>query len=310
MSARRSNHFVLLLALVASLAAWRASAVDATQEQIAVETWRTERVAKLTSPTGWLTLVGLYWFNEGDNTFGRAEANTLVLDHKAMPNTLGAFAVSNGKVKFTATQFTATQNNVVTHAAKPIKSIAMNSDATGDPTVLTTGSLEFFVIERAGKLGLRVRDTEHAARKNFRGIDYFPISASWTLDAKFEPYTPVRHIEIINVLGMKEQMISPGAITFSKEGKEYRLDTILELPDDKELFVMFADATSARETYGAGRFLYIPMPANGRTRIDFNKAYNPPCAFNDFATCPLPPWQNRLALRVAAGEKKYTRPGH
>jgi uncharacterized protein len=305
MSMPRTHRLALLLTLSMAFIAARAHAADAAQETQSVESWRTERIARLTSTTGWLSLVGLYWFNEGDNTFGRTDSNTLVLDHKAMPNTLGTFTLSNGKVRFVTAA-----GNVVTHAGKPIDSMAMTSDADSEPTVLKARSLEFFVIERAGKSGLRVRDTEHPARKNFRGIDYFPIATAWVLDAKFEPYIPVRHIEIINVLGMKEQMVSPGAIVFSKEGKAYRLDTILELPDDKELFVMFADATSARETYGAGRFLYIPMPANGRTTIDFNKAYNPPCAFSDFATCPLPPWQNRLTLRVTAGEKKYARPEH
>jgi len=183
----------------------------------------------------------------------------------------------------------------------------MAPDSSGKPTILAIGSLEFFVVERAGQLGLRVRDTEHAARKNFKGIEYFPISADWRFDAKFEAHEPARQVEIVNVLGMTDKMVSPGTITFAKDGKEYRLETILELPDDDELFIMFADATTARETYGAGRYLYIPMPKNGRTTIDFNKAYNPPCAFNDFATCPLPPQQNRLALRVEAGEKKYVR---
>jgi uncharacterized protein len=92
---------------------------------------------------------------------------------------------------------------------------------------------------------------------------------------------------------------------FSKDGKEWRLDTVLEAPEDRELFVMFADATSGKETYGAGRFMYIDMPTNGTVLLDFNKSYNPPCAFNDFATCPLPPFQNRLTLRVEAGEKSY-----
>jgi uncharacterized protein (DUF1684 family) len=291
--------------LTAAFIATHAVAIDVAQEQRDIEQWRAARIARLTGPTGWLTLVGLYWFNEGANTFGRAEKNALVLDHKNMPSTLGTFTLSNGKVLFSADSA-----SVVTQAGKPVKSIAMLPDSSDDPTVLDAGSIEFFVIERVGKMGLRVRDTEHPARKNFRGIDYFPISATWALDAKFEPYTPVHHIEIINILGMTEKMESPGAVVFNKGGKEYRLDAILEAPDEKELFIMFADTTSARETYGAGRFIYIPLPVNGRAVVDFNKAYNPPCAFNDFATCPLPPPQNRLQLRVDAGEKKYVADRH
>jgi uncharacterized protein (DUF1684 family) len=293
------------VALVAILITTHAMAIDAAQEQRDVEQWRTGRLERLTGATGWLTLVGLYWFNEGSNTFGRAEKNTLVLDHKAMPNTLGTFTLKQGKVTFAANV-----GSVVTLAGKPIKTIVMTPDASGEPTVLDTGPIEFFVIERVGKVGLRVRDTEHPARKNFHGIDSFPISTAWTIDAKFEPYTPVHHIEIINILGMTEKMVAPGAVVFNKDGKEYRLDAILEAPDEKELFIMFADNTSARETYGAGRFIYIPLPVNDRAIVDFNKAYNPPCAFNDFATCPLPPPQNRLQLRVDAGEKKYVSDRH
>ncbi len=294
---------VLFVALGWTLSAANAIAIDLAQEQRLIEQWRTERAAKLTAPTGWLTLVGLYWLGNGDNTFGSAEKNSLVLNHKSMPASLGTFRLQNGKVTFVAHAA-----NTVTHAGKPIESIAMLSDADAETTVLRAGSLEFLVIARAGKVGVRVRDTDHPARRNVRGIESFPVTTAWALDAKFEAFTPVRHIEIVNVLGMTEKMISPGAIVFNKDGKEYRLDTVLEVPDDKELFIMFADTTTARETYGGGRFLYIPLPSDGRTSIDFNKAYNPPCAFNDFSTCPLPPPQNRLTLRVDAGEKKYSQP--
>jgi len=302
MTAPRIYCWLVALPLSSTLFATHVVAADLVQEQHAIEQWRSERVARLTGPTGWLTLVGLYWLNEGDNTFGRSDKNTLVLEHKAMPDTLGTIELHKGKVMFVARP-----GSVVTQAGKQIKSIAMTPDTSRDLTTLATGSLQFFAIERAGKMGVRVRDTDHPARKAFHGLDYFSINTDWVFDAKFEPYTPVRHIEIINILGMTEQMVSPGAIVFNKAGKDYRLDTVLEEPDDTELFIMFADTTSAHETYGAGRFLYIPMPSNGRSTIDFNKAYNPPCAFNDFATCPLPPSQNRLPLSILAGEKKYVR---
>lgn len=287
-------------ALLTALIAGCGSKIDQAAEEKAIAEWRAGRIERLTGPTGWLTLVGLYWLKEGDNTFGRDAASALVLDHPAMPNTLGVFTLRDKQVTFTATP-----GSVVTQAGAAVQSIAMAPDTSGTPTVLESGSLQFFVLERAGQFGVRVRDTEHPARKSFKGFDYFPISTDWVFDAKFEAFDPVRYIDVVNVVGMTEKMVSPGAITFTKDGKRYRLDTILELPDDQELFIMFADETTARETYGAGRYLYIPMPKDGRTRIDFNKAYNPPCAFNDFATCPLPPRQNRLALRVEAGEKKY-----
>jgi uncharacterized protein (DUF1684 family) len=156
-----------------------------------------------------------------------------------------------------------------------------------------------------------VRDLNNPHRLNFQGLTYFPVSSAWVFNARFEPYQPVHHIKITNILGMEEDDESPGAVVFTKNGRQWRLDTVLEDPRDQELFIMFADATSGHETYGAGRFLYIPLPANGTVVLDFNKAFNPPCALNDFATCPLPPFQNRLKLKVEAGEKTYAgRPEH
>jgi uncharacterized protein (DUF1684 family) len=170
---------------------------------------------------------------------------------------------------------------------------------------VSSGPLRFFIIERAGKLGVRVRDVESPRSRNFLGLSYFPIATTWVLAARFEPYEPRRHIKIVNVLGLEEDMESPGAIVFTKDSKEYRLDAVLDGPDADDLFILFADTTSGHDTYGAGRFLHIPFAQNGTTVVDFNRSYNPPCAFNDFATCPLPPYQNRLQLRVTAGEKKY-----
>ena len=297
-SATNSSFFAAAILLFGIVT--RTYAIDLAQEQRDVDEWYKGRLERLIGPTGWITLVGLYWLHDGDNTFGRDAHSALVLDHPAMPATLGTFTVQGHAVTFTAKS-----GNVVTNDGKPITTIVMQSDATEKPTVLGSGSLEFLVIERVDKIGVRVRDTEHPARRAFKGIERYPVSTDWVMDAKFEPYVPNHHIDIVNILGMTESMVSPGALVFEKDGKTYRLDAILEAPDDKELFIMFRDATAARETYGAGRFIYIPLPINGRAVLDFNRAYNPPCAFNDFATCPLPPKQNRLSLRVTAGEKKY-----
>ena len=154
-----------------------------------------------------------------------------------------------------------------------------------------------------------MRDVDHPARRQFAGLAYFPVGAGWVVDARFEAYDPPKRIPIMDILGEERHMSAPGALVFQKDGHLWRLDAIEEEPGAEELFIMFADRTSARETYGAGRFLYVPRPVNGRVPVDFNKAYNPPCAFNDFATCPLPPPQNRLELRVEAGELTYRRPG-
>jgi uncharacterized protein (DUF1684 family) len=269
-------------------------------EQSAITRWRAARVESLTSDNGWLTLTGLFWLKEGDNTFGRAPGNSLVLDNAALADTAGSFVLTGQQVRFRARP-----DSGVTHDGHPVTEIDLAPDASGHPTVLASGALRFYVIERAGNLGVRVRDLDNPHRSGFRGLEYFPVSTDWVVNARFERYQPVHHIRIINILGMELEMESPGAVVFNKDGHEWRLDTVLEEPGDDELFIMFADATSGHETYGAGRFLYIPIPSGATVPVDFNKAYNPPCALNEFATCPLPPWQNRLKLAVKAGEKKY-----
>jgi uncharacterized protein (DUF1684 family) len=293
------------LCAAAALASAAISSADLTQERAGVEQWKARRVASLTSETGWLTLTGLYWLKPGENTFGRAKSNTLVLDNKSLAERAGAFVVKDGKVHFVARK-----GANVTHEGKPVSDIELASDLTSDPTLLKSGSLSFYLIERVGKLGIRVRDSENPHRKNFVGLQYFPVDDNWVVDAHFEPYNPRKKVPIINILGMQEDMDAPGALVFTHAGKEYRLDALLEDPADKELFIMFADGTSGRETYGAGRFMYVPLPSKDATvRLNFNKAYNPPCAFNTFATCPLPPPQNKLmTVRVEAGEKTYA--GH
>jgi uncharacterized protein len=300
---------LLLLASVAEPAAGPAPAASQAslqEEQARINAWRAKRVESLTSDGGWLTLAGLFWLKEGDNSFGRDPGNTLLLDNPALAHTAGRFVLQGHQVRFIADPAAG-----VTHDGKPVDTIEMKPDTSGDPSVLASGTLRFFVIERAGNLGVRVRDLANPHRLQFRGLSYFPVSTGWVFDARFEPYRPARHIRIVNILGMEEDMLSPGAVVFSRAGREWRLDTVLEDPRDKALFIMFADGTSGHETYGGGRFLSAPLPQSDRVLLDFNQAYNPPCALNDFATCPLPPPQNRLKLPIEAGEKTYAgAPGH
>ena len=309
--ARRARPFAAsALALVLAVALAPATAeraatgtqptVDPDAERAGIEAWRAERVRRLTSDTGWLTLTGLFWLREGENSFGRSSSNALVLDNPSLADAAGSFLLRDHRVRFVARP-----GGGVTHDGKAVSSLDLVADTQGEPTVLASGSLRFFIIERTGNLGVRVRDLDNPHRRNFRGLSYFPVSTAWAFDARFEPYEPAHRLKIVNILGMEEDAVSPGAVLFTRDGREWRLDTVLESPGDTELFIMFADETSGHETYGAGRFLSIPMPEGHRAQLDFNKAYNPPCALNDFATCPLPPPQNRLKLRIEAGEKKY-----
>ncbi len=292
----------IVLAGLAALAgcSHQDSLIDETRR---VEAWRQQRVQNLTSENGWLTLTGLYWLKRGSNSFGRDSGNALMLDHPALPAVAGSFELQPPQVSFTATQV-----GLVTQQNQPVTQIDLVTDAHDDPTVLSIGSLRFYAIERAGRFGIRVRDTQHPARTQFKGLNYFPISTDWRVTARYQPYQPAKKISIVNILGMTEQMQSPGALVFEKDGKQWQLDAILEAADDTELFIMFTDATSGRASYGAGRYLYVPRPdhdTENNVVLDFNQAYNPPCAFTEFATCPLPPRQNRLTLPVKAGELKY-----
>jgi uncharacterized protein (DUF1684 family) len=192
----------------------------------------------------------------------------------------------------------------VTSQDKRVTELELHSDKDGKPDVLTVGSLSLYLIERGGRLAFRVKDSESAGRRSFRGLDWYPVSEAYRIRGRFVPYDPPRKIPIANVLGTVEPMESPGYVAFTVSGREVKLDAVLEEPDAKELFLIFKDATAGKDTYPAGRFLYAEMPKDGEVVLDFNKAYSPPCAFTSFATCPLPPRQNRLAVRIEAGEKK------
>jgi len=265
--------------------------------------WRAARVEEIAGPEGWLTVVGLHWLKGGANRLGSARDNDIVLAHGALAPHAARLIVDGGTVRLEPAP-----RSGITRNGQP--AVAMALAPVDTEIVLESGSLRFFVIERGGRYALRVRDLKSKARREFRGLEYFPVDPGWAFEARFEAYVPAHHVPIVNVLGDELEMHSPGAIVFERDGREWRLDALLESEGDDHLFVMFADATSGHETYGAGRFLHTPLPAGGRVAVDFNEAYNPPCAFTGFATCPLPPPQNRLPLAVRAGELRYRGSGH
>ncbi|MDP9360405.1 MAG: DUF1684 domain-containing protein [Acidobacteriota bacterium] len=267
---------------------------DTSSHQQEIDAWRANRAARLKAPDGWLALAGLYWLNEGNNG----------ISLPAKPPVPAQFVLQNGKV-------TLTPNLALTIDGKPVTAaVELQNDTDPKPTVMRTGTLSLVAIRREDaahgpRFGIRVRDTEAEARTHLRGLDYFPADPSYRVEARFEPYNPPKKIPITNVLGMTSNEISPGALVFTLHGHEFRIDPILE-QREKDYFLIFKDATSGNETYGAARYLYAhPPDGSGKTIVDFNKAYNPPCAFTPYATCPLPPPQNRLPIRIEAGEKKY-----
>ena len=260
--------------------------------------WRERRLARLQSDSGWLTLVGLHPLEPGEHTLGSAEINDIVLP--VGPDVAGSLVVEDGEVR--ASFLPAAD---VRQQGERVTETDMVDDLPGEPTVLTLDRLSFYVIERAGALFLRVKDPESPARKGFVGLDSYPPDPAWRFEARFEQHPADTTLEIANIVGFVEQAPSWGTLVFTAGGEEHRLDVLAE-PGDEQLFVIFGDETNRDETYGAGRYLYTDPPdESGRVVVDFNRAYNPPCAFTAYATCPLPPRQNRLPLRVTAGEKRY-----
>jgi hypothetical protein len=289
------KRLVILLFLMVS--AVSVIAEDSYEKEISQ--WQERRARNLRGEDGWLTLVGLYWLKEGENKVGSDASSDILLPRKA-PKLVAKIRLDKTKAHLTP----APGVDLLNEGNPVASSIELKPDASGEPTILTLGSLSFYVIERAGRLGVRIKDKENPDRVNFAGLEYFPVNPEWKIEAKFERYDPPKKIPILNIVGFMENQPCPGAVIFQMAGKTYRIDALQE---EDELFLIFSDETSGRETYGAGRYLYTPVPGpDNKVVLDFNKAYNPPCAFTPYATCPLPPRQNRLALRVEAGEKNYT----
>lgn len=291
----------IFLAVGCRKSAPSATVIDDYAYERDIQKWQSERLASLTKDDGWLTLAGLYWLNEGENKFGSDSKNVVVLPKDKAPGVAGSLFLEKGQVRLVA------QPRVeITADGKPVTALDLKDDNDDNgPSILKLSSLLINVVKRGERIGVRVKDTESQTRREFKGLEYFPINPKWRVEARFEPYQPPKTIPITNVLSMTDDEVSPGALVFEIDGKSYRIDPILE-KGETDLFVMIADQTTGKETYGAGRYLYVkPADANGKVVIDFNKAYSPPCAFTNFATCPLPPQQNRLPLRVDAGEKKY-----
>jgi uncharacterized protein (DUF1684 family) len=263
-----------------------------------IQTWRAQRVERLTRPSGWLSLVGLDWLKDGRNSLGSAKGNDIVIP--SAPPQLGTIVLGRGKAEISLDP----QAGATVDGAKKLEAELLD-DSHEKPTTIAFGTTSFYLIKREDKFGLRIKDSEAPTRKTFAGIDYFDIDPSWRIEAKWEAYNPPHEVEEPNIIGQVDKVIVPGAAVFQRDGKTYRVEPVIETPGDTELFLVFSDKTSGKETYGAARFVYTEAPKDGKVILDFNKAYNPPCAFTPFATCPLPTAQNRLKIRVTAGEKKY-----
>ena len=264
-----------------------------------IEKYRHDRVAELTAADGWLAVRGLFWLHEGANTAGSDPASEIRLPARTAKR-VGVFTLANGEVSFTADPAAA-----VTVGGKPVSSTTLRR---GEDASIVTSGVTLTAIRRGDKVGLRLWDPEHPNRTTFKGLTYFPLSSAYRLRATFTAYDTLKPVQVPNVLGQLVRMESPGYVEFSIKGKIYRLEPVYETQKREDLFFIFKDLTSRTETYEAGRFLHTPLPKDGIVDLDFNRAYNPPCAFTEFATCPLPIKDNQLNVRLPAGERRFHLP--
>jgi uncharacterized protein (DUF1684 family) len=252
--------------------------------------FRAARERSISSPDGWSTLVGLAWLKEGLNRVG-SDPDAEVALPASVPARVGTIILKGKQAEF--------------RPAPGVKIPAQ--ELKEDTTILSIATVKFFLIQRADKFAIRVRDSDAPTRKGFTHLSWYPPDPVWRIEAKFVPWDKPHRMKFDTVIdGVAEDDESPGYVTFTKDGHEYKLDAIV---DDGELFLIFRDQTSGKTTYPAARFLYAEMPKNAKAPasvvLDFNKAINPPCVFTAYATCPLPPPQNRLTLAVTAGELMY-----
>ena len=283
-----------LAALVAANCGLQEQKIDTAAHTADVQQWQKTRAERLAKEDSWLTLIGLHWLKDGENE--------VTLNKPGVP-----------PVRLTRSGATTIlhPDPSMTVDGKPLAGdtpLLADADEKG-PTIVQLGSVRFNVIKRGERYGLRVKDAESETRTHFKGLEYYPIDPKWRVEARYEAYHPPKKIPITDITGMTSDNIAPGAIVFEIDGQEHRLDPILE-EGSTDYFIIFRDGTSKDTTYPAGRYLYAQPPKDGKIIVDFNKAYNPPCAFTDYATCPLPPLQNRLPARIEAGEKKYAGAAH
>jgi uncharacterized protein (DUF1684 family) len=260
--------------------------------------WRKERAENLQQPGNWLSLAGLYWLKEGTNSIGSDPSNSIRFPEQA-PSHLGTLTLEQDQI-----QFQSAPDVKVNVDGQPLSNARIFTDHDHMTTHMSWQSLTWHIIHRGNRFGIRLVDSLHPALTGFAGIPSYPVDPDWNLPATFQPAQSGEQIDINNVIGMNLSMQPVGKVRFQKDGKTYEL-TALD-GGESQYFLIFSDKTTGIETYGAGRYLYIEQAdAQGNTRIDFNKSYNPPCAFTDFATCLLPPPSNRLDLAITAGEKEY-----
>jgi len=271
--------------------------------------WREQRAAGLQAPEGWLSLIGLEWLKEGDNDVGSAADNRIRI--AKAPAHLAVVRLENGNLRLLSPQGGFPKDLIVDD--HPPSEQTLYADDAAPPSKaskLKIGTLTIILIHRDQRIALRIKDLDAPTRASFHGLRWYAPDTRYRVHAKWIPYNPPKTLDIPTILGTVDKLPAPGAAEFTLDGKVLRLEPVLEDPAAKELFFILRDETSKTTTYGAGRFLYTDLPDHGVSQpgelwLDFNELINPPCAFTPYATCPLPPPQNRLTIAIPAGERRY-----
>jgi uncharacterized protein (DUF1684 family) len=260
-----------------------------------IEAWRAKYERGLAAEDGWLAIVDLAWLEEGDNTFGTGQDNSLILPEGSVSLQAGVLSRRGDAITLQATV-----GSPITLDGQPVTSAHIPIDEDGSSGLIGIGRLKAFVIRRGPHYGLRIYDPESPARRSFGGVRWFPVDRSYCIQARFVPASEPATLPVSNVMGLPIEATSPGYVTFELGGRALSLHPVASNPGER-LFFMFRDPTNGVQTYPAGRYLYADPPDGGVVTLDFNKAYSPPCVFTPFATCMLPPEQNRLPLPIRAG---------
>ena len=261
-----------------------------------IEAWRTEREARLKADDGWLTLTGLFFLNEGDNSFGSSPQNEIVL--RTGPERAGLITLRDGRVGVRAVE-----GQPLLVDGRWVEAAQLWPSEEPNPPTIAIGPLALFCHASGGRLAMRLRDSESEIRREFTKLRWYPVDESFRIRGRYVPHDIPRTMELANTLGDVVTLRTSGSVALTVKGEALSLTAI---DYDGRLWFVFSDLTSGNETYPAARFLYADLPdRDGRTTVDFNQAYNPPCAFNPYTTCPLPPPENQLEVRIEAGELDY-----
>ena len=297
------NHdfsFAVLAALIVVTACKPASSPVDPGYLEEIQSWRAERLAGLTAPDGWLTLVGLHWLEEGENSVGSDPSSTVYLEADGIAPRIATIRFEGDAATLVPEPDAEIRiDGVAVTGPHPLRTDA----ADGGPDVLEIGRLRTYLIRRGDRTAVRVKNPEAPTLADFQGLGYFPVDPRFRVEATLEAFSEPRDVAIATAVGTEEHMFCPGVLRFSIDGRKLTLQPWIDQPDDRDLFIVFTDETSGKSTYGAGRFLNAELTNDGRAVLDFNRAYTPPCGFTPYATCPLAPPENALPIAVEAGEK-------